>query len=117
MMWAIPDTKVFLKGLLCSSIIIFLTIYLHSEYIEWSSISGSLKYLSLSYFIKNIIILITLFFLFIYLKKKKKKNYKKVIGEEKIYSKKTGDEYFDKFRKKDKLRTDAEQLLSKNEKE
>ena len=49
-------------------------------------------------------------------KKTKKKVYPKVKGEEKIYTKNTNEDYFDKFRNKEKLRTKAEQILEKDEK-
>ena len=55
--------------------------------------------------------------MFIYLKKTKKKVYPKVKGEEKIYTKNVNEDYFDKFRDKEKLRTKAEQILEKDEKE
>ena len=41
----------------------------------------------------------------------KKKNYKK------IYTKNTNEEYFDKFRNKEKLKTKAEQILEKDGKD
>ena len=50
-------------------------------------------------------------------KKTKKKVYAKVKGEEKIYTKKADEDYFDKFRNKEKLRTKAEQILEKDEKD
>ena len=55
--------------------------------------------------------------MFIYLKKTKKKVYPKVKGEEKISTKNANEDYFDKFRDKEKLRTKAEQILEKDEKE
>ena len=80
-------------------------------------LSGNTTYLSISYIIKNLIILISLIILFIYLKKTKKKVYAKVKGEEKIYTKKADEDYFDKFRNKEKLRTKGEQILEKDEKD
>ena len=50
-------------------------------------------------------------------KKTKKKVYPKVKGEEKIYSKNINEEYFDKFRNTDKLKTKAERILEKDGKE
>ena len=46
MTWAVPDTKKFIKGILITGIIILITIYLHSEYLSWSEISGNSKFIS-----------------------------------------------------------------------
>mgnify|MGYP001987655737 CR=1 FL=1 len=51
------------------------------------------------------------------LKKTKKKAYAKVKGEEKIYTKNANEDYFDKFRNKEKLKTKTEQILEKDEKD
>ena len=56
------------------------------------------------------------YFVFLF-KKTKKKAYAKVKGEEKIYSKNANEDYFDKFRNKEKLRTKAEQILEKDDRE
>ena len=117
MMWAVPDSKRFIKGIAITALTIFLVIYFHGEYLRWSELSGNTTYLSISYIIKNLIILISLIILFTYLKKTKKKVYPKVKGEEKIYSKNANEDYFDKFRNKEKLRTKTEQILEKDEKE
>ena len=116
MMWAVPDSKRFIKGIAITVVAIFSVIYFHGEYLRWADLSGNMTYLSISYIIKNLIILISLIILFIYLKKTKKKAYAKVKGEEKIYTKSANEDYFDKFRDK-KLRTKAEQILEKDEKE
>ncbi len=116
MIWAVPDSKRFIKGIGTTAVIIILVIYFHGEYLRWAEISGNTTHLSISYIIKNLIILISLIILFFYLKKTKKKAYTKVKGEEKIYTKGSDDEYFDRFRGK-KLRTKAEQLLEKSEKD
>ena len=117
MMWAVPDSKRFIKGIVAAAAVVLLVIYFHSEYLRWAELSGNTTYLSSSYIIKNLIILISLIILFIYLKKTKKKVYAKVKGEEKIYTKKADEDYFDKFRNKEKLRTKAEQILEKNDKD
>ena len=115
-MWAVPDSKRFIKGIAITAVVVFLVIYFHGEYLKWAELSGNTTYLSGSYIIKNLIILISLITLFIYLKKTKKKAYAKVKGEEKIYTKSANEDYFDKFRNKEKLRTKAEQILEKDEK-
>ena len=117
MTWAVPDTKKFIKGILITAIIILTTIYLQSEYLSWSEISGNLKFITSSYIVKNLIILISLISLYLYLKKPSKKIYPKVKGEEKIYTKNTNEDYFDKFRNKEKLKTKAEQILEKDGKD
>ena len=116
-MWAVPDSKRFIKGIAITAVAIFLVIYFHGEYLRWAELSGNTTYLSISYIIKNLIILISLIILFIYLKKTKKKAYAKVKGEEKIYTKNANEDYFDKFRNKEKLRTKGEQILRKNDKD
>tara|TARA_B100002052_G_C15473618_1_gene415418 strand:+ start:27 stop:431 length:405 start_codon:yes stop_codon:yes gene_type:complete len=117
MTWAVPDTKKFIKGILITAIIILITIYLHSEYLSWSEISGNSKFITSSYIIKNLIILVSLISLYLYLRKPSKKIYPKVKGEEKIYTKNTNEDYFDKFRNKEKLKTKAEQILEKDGKD
>ena len=117
MTWAIPDSKRFIKGILITSLIILLSIYFQSEFLSWSEISGNTKFLSTSYIIKNLIILISLVVLFLYLKTPGKKVYAKVKGEEKIYTKTNNEDYFDKFRNKDKLRSKQERILKKDDKD
>ena len=117
MTWAVPDTKKFIKGILIAGIIILITIYLHSEYLSWSEISGNSKFITSSYIIKNLIILVSLISLYLYLRKPSKKIYPKVKGEDKIYTKNTNEDYFDKFRNKEKLKTKAEQILEKDGKD
>ena len=117
MTWAVPDTKKFIKGILITGIIILIIIYLHSEYLSWSEISGNSKFITSSYIIKNLIILVSLISLYLYLRKPSKKIYPKVKGEDKIYTKNTNEDYFDKFRNKEKLKTKAEQILEKDGKD
>jgi len=117
MTWAIPDSKRFIKGILITVCIVLLCLYFHSEFLSWSEISGNTKFLSTSYIIKNLIILISLVVLFLYLKTPGKKVYAKVKGEEKIYTKTNNEDYFDKFRNKDKLRSKQERILKKDDKD
>ena len=117
MMWVVPDSKRFIKGIGVTIASILLIIYFHGEYLKWAEISGNITYLSFSYIIKNLLILILLIILIFYLKKTKKRPYAKVEGEEKIYSKNFNEDYFNKFKNKEKLRTKAEQILEKDEKE
>ena len=116
MTWAIPDSKRFIKGILITLVIILLFIYFQSEFLSWSEISGNTKFISTSYILKNLIILVSLIVLFFYLKTPGKKVYAKVKGEEKIYTKNNKEDYFDKFRNKDKLKSKAQQILEKDDK-
>jgi len=115
MTWVVPDSKRFIKGIITTAITIIFTIYFHSEYLRWAEISGIINLVSTSYILKNLIILISLIGLYFYLKKTPKKAYAKVKGEEKIYTKNNNEDYFDKFRNKDKLKTKAEQILDKDD--
>jgi len=115
MTWVVPDSKRFIKGIITTAIIILFVIYFHSEYLRWAEISGIINLVSTSYILKNLIILISLIGLYFYLKKTPKKAYAKVKGEEKIYTKNNNEDYFDKFRNKDKLKTKAEQILDKDD--
>ena len=116
MTWAIPDSKRFIKGILITLVIILLCIYFQSEFLSWSEISGNTKFISSSHILKNLIILVSLIVLFFYLKTPGKKVYAKVKGEEKIYTKNKKEDYFDKFRNKDKLKSKAQQILEKDDK-
>ena len=116
MTWAIPDSKRFIKGILITLVIILLSIYFQSEFLSWSEISGNTKFISTSYILKNLVILVSLIVLFFYLKTPGKKVYAKVKGEEKIYTKNNKEDYFDKFRNKDKLKSKAQQILEKDDK-
>ena len=117
MMWAVPDSKRFIKGIVITAVVILLTMYFHSEYLGWAEISGKIGFVSTSYILKNTIILVSLIFLYFYIRKPTKKVYPKVEGEEKIYTKNTNEDYFDKFRNKDKLKTKAERILEKDGKD
>jgi len=116
MMWAIPDSKKFIKGVLVTLAVVLLTIYFHNEYLSWSEISGNSDFMSQSYLVKNLIILLSIICLYLYLKKTKikKKVYSKVPGEENIYNRKSDEDYFDKFRNTKKLKTKAEKILEKD---
>ncbi|MDA8858632.1 hypothetical protein N9I48_01835 [Candidatus Pelagibacter sp.] len=116
MTWAIPDSKRFIKGILITLVIILLSIYFQNEFLSWSEISGNTKFISTSYILKNLVILVSLIVLFFYLKTPGKKVYAKVKGEEKIYTKNNKEDYFDKFRNKDKLKSKAQQILEKDDK-
>jgi len=123
-----PELKIVAKNIVIFAIFILLTIYIHSEYIKWSEISGNNKYIALSFIIKNILILISSILLLFSIKRSKFKNdgFDKFRDKElKTYSEKKlepktnlqkneiDDAYFDKFRGKKKLRTTQEIKLGK----
>ena len=110
MMWAVPDSKRFIKGIVIAAAVILLTMYLHSEYLGWAELSGKSNFITISYILKNLIIIISLVLLFFYIRKPTKKVYPKVKKKEKIYTKNTNEDYFDKYRNKDKLKTKAERM-------
>ena len=112
--WIVPDSKRFIKGILATILVILFSIYLQNEYLSWAEVSNNTKYLTVSYILKNLVIFISIIFLFFYLKKPVKKVYNKIPGEEKIYTKKSGEDYFDKFRNTNKLKTKAEKILDKD---
>ena len=119
--WADPDAKKFLKGIVLTAIFILIIIYAHGEYIKWSELSGDKTFLANSFIIKNLLIFLSLIAAFFYLKKDKTSNSqisnKKIKGEEKIYTKKNKENYFDQFRGTQKLQSRTEMLLKrKNEK-
>ena len=115
MTWAIPDSKRFIKATIITIVVILLSIYFQREYLDWSEMSGNSKFITTSYILKNLIILISLATLFFVLKKPTKKVYTKIKGEENIYTKNTNENYFDKFRDKEQLKTKAEQILEKDD--
>ena len=123
-----PELKIVARNIVIFAIFILLTIYIHSEYINWSEISENNKYIALSFIIKNILILISFILLLFSIKRSKFKNdgFDKFRDKElKTYSEKKlepktnlqkneiDDAYFDKFRGKKKLRTTQEIKLGK----
>ena len=99
------------KPSLVSFVILFLAIvfilYVHSEYISWVEISGRKIFLGYSYLLKNILIIISIIAFYIYARRQKKISTKveKITPEEEKY------DGFDSLRKKEKLKTEYEQIL------
>ena len=54
MMWVLPDSKRFIKGIVITAIVILLTMYFHSENLEWAKISGQIGFIRASYILKNL---------------------------------------------------------------
>ena len=86
---------------------IFIISYSHSEYISWVEISGRKIFLGYSYLLKNILIIILIIVFYIYARGQQKKSPKveKIVQEEEKY------DGFDSLRKKEKLKTEYEQIL------
>jgi len=55
-----PALKIVLKNFLISTIIIVIIIYSHNEFLNWSTTSGNIEFLKLSFIFKNVLIFITL---------------------------------------------------------
>ena len=122
-----PELKIVFRNIILCSLFIILLIYFHSEYINWSEISGNSQYLTFSYILKNILILSSLILLFFSIKRSKLKNdgfdkfrnkdlkrdYDKKLSSNNDNKSEINDEHFDKFRNKKRLRTTQEIKLNK----
>ena len=126
-----PELRIVFRNIIICIIFISLTLYVHSEYINWSQISGNNQFIASSFILKNIIIIFSLILLFFSIKRSKNINdgfdkfrnkklksevEKKLQPQENLTKSIIDDAYFDKFRKKKKLRTTQEIKLEKNEK-
>ena len=126
-----PELRIVFRNIIICIIFISLTLYVHSEYINWSQISGNNQFIASSFILKNIIIIFSLILLFFSIKRSKNINdgfdkfrnkklksevEKKLQPQESLTKSIIDDAYFDKFRKKKKLRTTQEIKLEKNEK-
>ena len=126
-----PELRIVFRNIIICIIFISLTLYVHSEYINWSQISGNNQYIASSFILKIIIIIFSLILLFFSIKRSKNINdgfdkfrnkklksevEKKLQPQENLTKSIIDDAYFDKFRKKKKLRTTQEIKLEKNEK-
>ena len=96
-----PNLKIVFRNILICLLFILLVFYLNSEFIKWSEISGNTSYLTILFFIKNLLILAALIILYISLRRLKPSN----------------TDGFDKFRKMKKVRTTSEIKLDRNEKD
>ena len=96
-----------LTGLIILFLAIVFILYAHSEYISWVEISGRKIFLGYSYLLKNILIIISIIAFYIYARGQQKKSPKveKIVQEEEKY------DGFDSLRKKEKLKTEYEQIL------
>ncbi len=96
-----------LVGFVILLLAIIFILYAHSEYISWIEISGRKIFLGYSYLLKNILIIISIIAFYIYARGQQKKSPKveKTVQEEEKY------DGFDSLRKKEKLKTEYEQIL------
>ena len=99
--WAKPK----FKSLVILLSIVLLTLYLHSEYLDWSDRTNNEKYIGLSYIIKNLLLFLSIGFYLLLLRIQHLKSTEEITQEKQI-----GDG-FDKFRNKDKLKTKSQQIL------
>lgn len=111
------DIYAWIKPRLLSLVIlvlsVFLFIYLHSEYISWVELSGDKTFLTLSYIIKNVLILLAVI-VFIFLNRGKKvvevkKDYKQIKAE-KVYMEKKKD-HLKSIKEKGELKTEYQRIL------
>ncbi len=84
-------------------IFVGIVIYLHNEYLTWAEKSNNLDYLGISFVIKNILVLLAIIFFAIYLKRPTTFETDSELNDG-----------FDKFRKKEKLRSKLDNLIDKN---
>lgn len=92
---------------------IILITYLHSEYISWVELSENKKFLTLSYIIKNILILLAVI-IFIFLNRSKKvvevkKDYKQLKAEKAQMEKKR--DHIKSIKEKGELKTEYQRIL------
>ena len=111
------DIYTWIKPRLLSLVIlifsVFLFIYLHSEYISWVELSGDTTFLTLSYIIKNVLILLAVI-VFIFLNRGKKvaevkKDYKQIKAEKVQMEKKK--DHIKSIKEKGELKTEYQRIL------
>jgi predicted membrane protein len=126
--WLKPELKIVVRNIVICAVFILITIYIQSEYIKWSNISGDKEFVTLSFILKNGLILLSLMTLLFSVKrpnfkydrfdkfrnkKLKSETDKKLEPQPDVKNSEIDDAYFDKFRTKKKLRTTQEIKLSK----
>ena len=109
---------------LIASLLIF---YIHHEFISWSTATGNTSYLTISFLIKNILIILIILFCLLYIAFKNKisdhgydavreKNLKtkaEMLISDSENKTPAQDDAFDKVRENDNLKTKGEKLLDK----
>ena len=109
---------------LVASLLIF---YIHHEFISWSTATGNTSYLTISFLIKNILIILIILFCLLYIAFKNKisddgydavreKNLKtkaEMLISDSENKTPAQDDAFDKVRENDNLKTKGEKLLDK----
>ena len=58
--WLKPELKIVVRNIVICAVFILITIYIQSEYIKWSNISGDKEFVTLSFILKNGLILLSL---------------------------------------------------------
>ena len=69
-----PELRIVFRNIIICTIFVALTLYVHSEYINWSQVSGNSQNIALSFILKNIIIILSLILLFFSIKRSKNFN-------------------------------------------
>ena len=64
--WFKPELKIVVRNIVICAVFILITIYIHSEYIKWSEVSGNKEFITLSFILKNGLILLSLMALLLY---------------------------------------------------
>ena len=113
--WLKPELKIVVRNIVICAVFILITIYIQSEYIKWSNISGDKEFVTLSFILKNGLILLSLMTLLFSVKrpnfkydrfdkfrnkKLKIETDKKLEPQPDVKNSEIDDAYFDKFRTK-----------------
>ena len=89
------------KGLFFLFITLAIILYAHKEYVSWANVTGNVGYLGYSYILKNVLLVLIVLIYFI------------VTIKRSIASR----DGFDSLRKKEKLTSSAERILTKDKAE
>ena len=57
-----PELRIVFRNIIICTIFVALTLYVHSEYINWSQVSGNSQNIALSFILKNIIIILSFYY-------------------------------------------------------
>ena len=89
------------KGLFFLFITLAIIFYAHNEYVNWANVTGNVGFLSYSYILKNILLVLVVLIYFI-------------ITIKRSIASRDG---FESFRNKEKLRSSADRILTKDKTE
>lgn len=89
------------KGLFFLFITLAIIFYAHKEYVSWANVTGNVSYLGYSYILKNVLLVLVILIYFI-------------ITIKRSIASRDG---FESFRNKEKLRSSADRILTKDKAE